>query len=64
MWLLRHSAAQMYNILKFNYLPSCFLVNAFKNGPLIVCNVPSFRNETKRKIYCINMIRKRKSISL
>ena len=49
----------MNNVLKFNYVPGCFLMNAFKNGPLILCNVPSFRNETKRKIYCSNMIRKR-----
>ena len=37
-------------VLKFNYVSDGFLLKAFKNGPLILCYVPSYRNEIKRKI--------------
>ena len=33
--------------VKFNYALDCFPQKAPKNGPLIICNVPSCRNETK-----------------
>ena len=33
------------DVLKFNYALACFPRMASKNGPLILCNVPSCRNE-------------------